>query len=268
MKGQSDYAEIGGVEVSGQIVGSGPPVLLFHGWGGSQAEWQSNLEALARHFKVYAPDLHGHGLSELTFERNLESGRRLFLAFLESEGLEKVSLIGQSMGGFLALDFALSYPDRVAKLVLVDSAGLGREVNWGLRLLTLPFLGEVVCDLLWPRLRRYLVGRFHITPGVEPGQGGLARLLRMGVGLGGQKLWPVVRERLPTLKMPTLIMWGERDPLFPVSQAYAAHKAIPGSKLHIFPRCGHVPPVENPSEFNEKLFEFLKETIEPSKGVS
>ena len=263
----SDYAEIGGVKVGGQIVGSGPPVLLLHGWGGSQAEWQSNLEALARHFKVYAPNLHQHGLSEPTFEQNLESGRRLFLAFLDAEGLEKVNLVGQSMGGLLALDFALSYPDRVGKLVLVDSAGLGREIHWGLRLVTLPLLGEVVCDFLWPRLRRHLVGRFHITPGAGPGQGSLARLLRMGVGLKGQKLWPGVAERLPTLRMPTLIMWGERDPLFPISQAYAAHRAIPGSKLHIFPHCGHTPAVENPSEFDEKLLEFLREGIEPSTGV-
>jgi len=260
VKGPSDYSEIGGMSVSGRIVGSGPPLLLLHGWGGSYAEWGGNLEALAQHFKVYAPNLHEHGFPDGTLEENLESSRVLFVAFLEAERLEKISIIGQSMGGFLALDFALSFPDRVTKLVLADGAGLGPEINWGLRLLTLPLLGEFVSDFLWPRLRRLLTPLFHGNYWKVSGEGSLARILRMGVGLGGQKLWPMVVPRLPTLRVPALILWGERDAIFPVSQAYAAHRAIPGSRLHIFPRCGHECGTERPTEFNSIVLEFLKGT--------
>ncbi|MFH1485063.1 MAG: alpha/beta hydrolase, partial [Chloroflexota bacterium] len=97
----------------------------------------------------------------------------------------------------------------------------------------------------------------EMTEGVwEPG-GDMARLLRTGVGLRGQKLWQGIVEKLPALDVPTLIVWGERDPLFPVSQAYATHRAIPRSRLHILPGCGHCPGIETAEELNTVLLEFL-----------
>ncbi|MBI2952954.1 MAG: alpha/beta fold hydrolase [Chloroflexi bacterium] len=261
------YADIEGVRVGGRVVGSGPPLLLLHGLGGSGAEWRATIPALAQHFKVYAPTMPGHGDSGPIPEYSLESAHRLFQAFLLSEGLEKVILAGQSMGGLVALDLALTFPARVSKLVLVNSAGLGSEVNWGLRLLTLPILGEIVCDFLWPRLRtrlaklaKYLglkVPEVMLEEGAWKLQGSLARLLRTGIDLRGQKLWPTIRDRLPNLKVPTLIIWGERDELFPLSQAVAAHKIVPRSRLHVLRGAGHVPSREHIAELNAVVLEFL-----------
>jgi len=261
------YKEIEGVRISGRIVGSGPPLVLLHGLGGSDAEWQGSIPVLAQYFKVYVPTMPGHGDSGPIAEYSLESSHRLFLSFLESEGLGKVILAGQSMGGLVALDLALNFPERVSKLVLVDSAGLGREVNWGLRLLTLPILGEIILDFLWPRLHTHLarlaklagleVPEVMLTQGSWKFQGSLARLLRVGIDLRGQKLWPSIRDRLPTLNVPTLIIWGEHDQLFPLSQAVDAHRTIPRSKLHVLRGGGHVVRREHVAELNEVVLKFL-----------
>lgn len=258
------HAEVGGVQIGGQVVGSGPALLLLHGFAGSWLEWQPNLEALSQHFKVYVPTMPGHGDSAPIPDYSLETARRLFLSFIESEGLERVNLAGHSMGGLLALDFALNFPERVSKLVVMDSAGLGSEIHWGLRVLSLPIVGEVVCDFLWPKLRPYIgtivrcIGLpVEAVEGSWERGGGMARLLRTGVGLRGQKLWPGIRDQLPSLRVPTLIIWGERDPLFPLSQATAAHRAIPHSKLYILRGCGHCPGLENAEELNRVILEFL-----------
>lgn len=267
MSDEAGYAEIEGVRIRGRIIGSGPPLVLLHGLGGTGAEWQASIPVLSQHFKVYVPTMPGHGESGPVPEYSLEASHRLFLAFLEAEGLEKVILAGQSMGGAVALDLALTFPERVSKLVLVDSPGLGREVNWGLRLLTLPVLGEIVLDFLWPRLRTHLarlaklvgmeVPEVMLREGAWKLQGSLARLLRTGIDLRGQKLWPMMRDRLPHLNVPTLIIWGERDELFPLSQAIAAHRTIPRSKLHIIRGAGHVLRKEHVAELNAVILEFL-----------
>ncbi len=268
MPDPTGHADIEGVRIGGQIIGSGPPLLLLHGLAGSWAEWQPNLPALTRHFKVYAPTMPGHGDSAPVAEYNIASGHPLFMSFLESEGMDKVSLVGHSMGGAVALDLALNFPERVDKLVLMDAAGMGSEIHWGLRLLSLPVLGEVVCDFLWPMLWprvRSLTRRAGMNipnPSVHHGtpnsRGSIARLLRAGVGLRGQKLWPANRDRLPGLQVPTLIIWGDRDELFPLSQAIAARRLIPNSRLHVLRRCGHCPGPEHTDEINGVLLEFLE----------
>lgn len=260
----SDIYEVGGILTPGLITGEGPALLLLHGFAGSWAEWQPNIEALAQHFKVFVPTLPGHGAASPIVEYSLQSARQLFLAFLEREGLERVILMGQSMGGLLALDFALNLPGRVSKVVVMDSAGLGPEVHWGIRLLSLPLLGEFVLDLLWPRLRPYL-GKFladtclpeDVMKGSWEGGGSMARLLRTGVGLRGQKL--SLAHRLPDLEVPLLIVWGEHDPLFPLAQAEAAHRAVPGSRLHVLRGAGHCPGPEHMEELNRVLLDFLLE---------
>ncbi|MBI2908609.1 MAG: alpha/beta fold hydrolase [Chloroflexi bacterium] len=260
----SDIYEVGGIRTTGLITGEGPALLLLHGFAGSWAEWQPHIDALARHFKVYAPTLPGHGDSSPIPDYSLKVARQLFHAFLDREGLDKVMLIGQSMGGLLALDFALNSPARVSKLVVMDSAGLGREIHWGLRLLSLPLLGELVLDLVWPRVRPSLARLLRDTclpgeafDGTWQGRGGMARLLRTGVDLRGQKL--SVKDQLSGLRVPTLIVWGERDPLFPLSQAGAAHRSIPGSQLHVLRGAGHCPGPEHMEELNRVILEFLLE---------
>lgn len=261
------FADIGGVKIGGLITGSGPPLLLLHGFAGSWAEWKITLPTLTRHFKVYVPTMPGHGESGPIPDYSLETARRLFLSFMDSERLEKVYLIGHSMGGLLALDIALNHPDRVIKLVLIDSAGMGSEIHWGLRLLSLPFLGEIVLDFLWPRVWPGIKAVARLV-GIDlpdltvkgtawrPARG-MARLLRAGVGLSGQKLWPSIKKKLPDLKIPTLIIWGERDELFPLSQAIAAHRTIPGSKLYILRGCGHLLPPRCADELSAVLLDFL-----------
>lgn len=254
--------------------GQGPPLILLHGLGGSAQWWRPNLDALGRIRTVYAPDLPGHGLSDKPkVAYTLDMGRAFLLDFLEAAHLPSADLLGHSTGGLIALDFALAYPQRVNKLILVDSAGLGREVSPFLRLMALPLVGELLalpCPFLLRALLRHLLhDKSLITPELveqvrqersAPGfRQALLIALRHGVGMKGMKPHIILTERLPRLKPPALLLWGVQDQLLPFSQARKASGLLPSLRLHPFPHCGHVPNWERRDEFNAAVAEFLRE---------
>jgi pimeloyl-ACP methyl ester carboxylesterase len=262
----------GGPEIS-----EGAPVLLLiHGMAGSSVTWRDVGPLLSRDYTVIAPDLLGHGLSaKPRHDYSLgafASGLRDLMVALR---VHRATVVGQSLGGGIAMQFAYQHPERCERLVLVNSGGLGPEVSWILRALTLPGV-EYVMPVLFPSfvrdagdaVRRKL-GAFGVrAPHVEEEWRGYASLtdpetrqafvktLRAVIDLGGQSVSAHDRLYLAEL-LPTLIVWGEKDKIIPVSHAYEAHEAMPGSELVVFERSGHFPHVEEPQRFAEALLEFL-----------
>ena len=271
--------EIHGHEVSYQDVGDGPVLLLLHGIAGSGRAWREVLPALAKDFRVIAPDLLGHGESAKPIgDYSLgayASGIRDLLGVI---GIERATIVGQSFGGGVAMQLAYQHPELCERLVLVDSGGLGREVNPILRAATLP-LAEYVMPVLFPSFvkdRGDAVSRFLKDKGIRSGRAAevwlayrsltetenrkaFVRTVRSVIDPGGQTVSAMDRLYLAA-EVPTLIVWGTDDTIIPVSHAHAAHEAVPGSRLELFEGVGHFPHVEAPERFVEVLRDFLQST--------
>ena len=269
---QDRYADVQNHRVRYWEEGQGAPIVLVHGLGNSVLNWRKNLEPLGKRFRAIALDLPGHGLSDMPrgwFD--LPHGAGFLAAFLDELGIPAAHFVGNSMGGILSLELALTQPERVASLTLADSAGLGRQVAAGLRIATLPLVGEYFQRPSLKRVRGLvrwmLYDPRHVDEEELPIRLGylerrgsaqaLIRYLRTGVSPSGQR--PATRRdaRLASLTQPTLIAWGAQDPLFPSSHARDAAKKIPRAQLHILDRCGHWPQYEYPDEFNRLLTDFV-----------
>jgi pimeloyl-ACP methyl ester carboxylesterase len=270
-------------DVSFRRAGQGPAILLIHGIAGSSKTWEATIPLLARDHTVIAPDLVGHGKSskppgDYSLGAHASSLRDL-LTVLD---IERVTVVGQSFGGGVAMQLAYQFPDICDRLVLVGSGGLGREVSWLLRLLTLPGV-EYTFPVLFPGFARdwgnatlkvlHRAG-FRNARAVEMWRAysslmesdnrmAFSRTLRGVVDMGGQSVTAMDRIYL-TCRMPTLIVWGDRDNIIPVAHARAAHLAMPGSRLEIIEGAGHFPHTEEPTRFAQILCDFIA-TTEPSQ---
>ena len=277
------HVTIHGHRVGYRMAGEGPALLLIHGIAGSSAAWREVMPTLAERYTVIAPDLIGHGHSAKPLgDYSLgayASGMRDLLGAL---GIERVSVVGQSFGGGVALQLAYQHPECCERLVLVDSGGLGREVSWMLRFMTLPG-SEYLMPVLFPSFVRERGNQFSRAlhaRGVRMGRlaemwnayasltesanrHAFVRTLRAVIDPGGQSVSAADRLYLAA-PLPTLIVWGERDTIIPVTHAHAAHEAIPHSRLEIIPDAGHFPQVETPERFLEVLLDFLA-TTEPAR---
>jgi len=274
------HIEIHGHRVGYRSAGSGPVLVLIHGMAGSSATWRSVIPALAEHFTVVAPDLVGHGESakprgDYSLGAFASGVRDLLLAL----GHERATLVGQSFGGGVAMQFAYQFPDRAERLVLVSSGGLGDEVNVLLRLLTLPgaeFVLPLACTHWVHDLGVRVSGGLarlglHTSPHLAEAwesYGSLAdaetrtaflSTLRSVIDLAGQRVSAADRLYL-TADMATLIIWGDRDNIIPVEQGRAAQQAIRGSRLEVFSGAGHYPHCEQPAHFVDVLVDFMSTT--------
>jgi pimeloyl-ACP methyl ester carboxylesterase len=258
-------------------------VVLLHGMAGSSDTWRAVIPTLAEHFTVIAPDLLGHGASakprgDYSLGAFASSVRDLLVAL----GHERATLVGQSLGGGVAMQFAYQFPERCDRLVLVSSGGLGDEVNLLLRLLTLPgaeYVLPVACNDLVHDAGVTVAGwlrhvGLHVSPNVvqmwqaygsladAPTRTAFLHTLRSVVDHAGQRVSASDRFYLAT-ETPTLIVWGDHDRIIPVEQGYGTHAAIPGSRLEIFEGCGHFPHCEDPDRFAAVLTDFMN-TTEPA----
>lgn len=273
---------IHGHEVTYRMGGDGPAILLIHGMAGSSRTWKDVTEQLVGDHTVIAPDLLGHGESAKPMgDYSLgafASGIRDLLGVI---GVERCTVVGQSLGGGVAMQLAYQHPELVDRLVLVGSGGLGREVNWMLRLLTLPG-AEVLMPVIFPRFladKGDGVNRFLHQKGIRAphlgemwraysslsgaeNRGAFLRTLRAVVDPGGQTVSALDRIYLAS-GLPTLIIWGDEDPIIPIEHAYAAQAAIEGSRLEVMEGCGHFPHVEDPARFVAILEDFIA-TTEPA----
>ena len=276
---EDGWVEVDGFRVHYLKAGEGNvPVLLLHGGGYDSASlsYKHGIGPISEHHRVFAPDWPGYGESD---KPEMEYATEYYVGFLgrlmDALGLEKASLVGISMGGAIALGFSLRSPQRVDKLVLVDSHGLGGEVPGGVAsyaFVRLPLLNKLVWAAL-SRSRRMvrasLQTTFHdpraITRNLvdeiyqlvkKPGVGNAWRSWQKN-----EIRWKALRtnfvDRLHALTVPTLILHGAEDTYVPVSWARRAHTLIKDSELHVFPQCGHWLTLERPGEFDSAVLEFL-----------
>lgn len=270
------YIDVQGYRTRYWDEGSGQPLLLVHGLGSSAESWMFNVEPLARHYRVLAPDLVGFGKSGKTTDRaelSLPRAARFLDGFLEGQGVSRAHVVGNSMGGIISLQFAVDYPGMVDKLVLVDAAGFGADVHISFRLQSLPLLGEILAEPSRRGTRMALEvasqRREFITDGLierfyelarQPGmKAPFLAAVRQGITLGGvrKELLAPLQARIPQITAPTLILWGRHDKVLPISQLETARRMLPHATVHIFEDCGHIPQMENAPEFNRVLHEYL-----------
>ena len=269
-----------GHRVSYRTAGEGPVVLLIHGITGTSEQWNDVVPLLAEHFTVVAPDLLGHGQSakprgDYSLGAYAVSIRDLLIAL----GHRRVTVVGHSLGGGVALQFAYEYPVFSERLVVVSSGGLGREVHPLLRAATLPG-SELVLPLIASE-RVLSAGIFlgqllqrvglSAAPDLAEMARGYASLndtgarqafihtLRAVLDPFGQRVSATDRLYLAGM-LPTLIVWGRRDPLIPCDHAEAAHELMPGSELEIFEKSGHFPHIDQPIRFARALIDFIEST--------
>jgi pimeloyl-ACP methyl ester carboxylesterase len=260
--------------------GEGSVVVLLHGIAGCSATWDAVLPRLAARHTVVAPDLLGHGESaKPRGDYSLgayASGVRDLLAVL---GHDRVTVVGHSLGGGVAMQFAYQFPEWCERLVLVGSGGLGKEVSPLLRALSAPGAEYVLALLLnsrlhgWARSVGTTVGRVGIRGDQlmtelwnsysrltdVRAQRAFFHTIRSVIDPAGQRV--SARDRLYlAADMPTLIVWGDKDSVIPVEHAAIAHELIPGSRLEIFEGCGHFVPIEAPERFVGVLEDFLATT--------
>jgi pimeloyl-ACP methyl ester carboxylesterase len=283
MEGQLDHVSIHGHDMAYRMEGHGPALLLLHGIAGSSRTWRDVIPRLTDRFTVIAPDLIGHGQSEKPVgDYSLGAFASGIRDLLEVLDIDRATVIGQSFGGGVAMQLAYQHPEGCERLVLVDSGGLGREVNWMLRFMTLPG-SEYVMPVIFPGFVRDWGDRLFRTindRGIRLGRiaemwnayaslaeadnrQAFARTIRSVIDPGGQTVSAMDRLYLASA-MPTLIVWGERDDIIPVSHAYAAHEAMPESRLEIIEGVGHFPQIEAPEQFIDMLVDFIDST-EPAR---
>jgi len=272
---QDQYIKIGQINTRYWCVGErGTPLILLHGAGSSIEAWSRNIQTLARYHQVYAFDMVGSGLSDkpiITY--SLENQVQFLRNFIDTLQIQRAAFVGHSMGASLALKLAIESPDHVKKLVLVSSFGLGREISIASRLLAaLPII--VHLSKPSPRnvkliLRQNVynlnsVSREWVEMRSEafklPGRKqAFVSFLRSNINLLGvrQSVFRPIVSQLVNVRVPTLIIWGEKDAILPVAHAYIAAKHIPDARLQIFDLCRHWAQFEHSQEFNQLVAEFL-----------
>jgi pimeloyl-ACP methyl ester carboxylesterase len=263
-----------------RIAGSGPPIVLIHGMLNSSSHWRSVALALADRYTVIAPDLIGHGDSAAPRgDYSLGAHAASIRDLLAAVGIERATIVGHSLGGGVAMQFFYQFPQRVERLVLISSGGLGREVKPALRSAALPGVSALLSLTIRPRVLAALAqsgGRMRargIRSGVyaqalaralRPLENADARqaflhTLRAVIDIHGQRV--SATDRLYLLEsLPTLIVWGERDNTIPLSHGRDAHAAIPHSHFRTLAGAAHFPHLDDPDGLAVLLREFMQDT--------
>ncbi|CAM3090029.1 alpha/beta hydrolase [Mycobacterium intermedium] len=278
------FRTIHGYKRAFRIAGSGPAILLIHGIGDNSTTWTSIHATLAQRFTVIAPDLLGHGKSDKPRAdysvAAYANGMRDLLGVLD---IERVTIIGHSLGGGVAMQFAYQFPQMVERLILVGAGGVTKDVNFVLRLASLPMGTEALAVLRLPlllpaiqlvgkavgqavgttRLGRDLPNMLRVLNDLpEPtASAAFSRTLRAVVDWRGQIVTMLDRCYL-TQAIPVQIIWGSHDVVIPVRHAELAHAAMPGSRLEIFEDSGHFPFHDDPARFIDVVLRFI-DTTEP-----
>jgi pimeloyl-ACP methyl ester carboxylesterase len=258
----------------------GPVVVLLHGIAGCGHTWDAVIDDIATKARVIAPDLLGHGESaKPRGDYSLgayASGVRDLMAAL---GHDSATIVGHSLGGGVAMQFAYQFPERCERLVLVDSGGLGREVTPVLRAATLPG-AEVVLPLIAHRkvldaaraIRRVTsrlplparpalteIGRGYASLVDTQARAAFVHTARSVIDVAGQRVDASDRLYLAT-ELPTLVVWGGRDSFIPVSHAAHFAELVPTARVEVFEKAGHFPHVDEPQRFTRVLLDFLATT--------
>jgi pimeloyl-ACP methyl ester carboxylesterase len=279
-----EQIELHGHVCSYRTGGRGPVLVLVHGITNSSASWEPVLGLLSQNFTVVAPDLLGHGDSaKPRGDYSLGANASLLRDLLLALGHEHATIAGHSLGGGIAMQYAYQFPERVERLVLVSSGGLGRQVTPVLRAAAVPG-AEFVLPLLasqplvnagakvggWLKQVGLGVGSditamaagFASLQDIEARQA-FVHTARSVIDIGGQRVNATDKLYLAHA-VPTLILWGDRDPIIPARHGIRAHELMPGSALQIFEGAGHFPHHDDPVGFASAITEFVAAT-EPAE---
>jgi pimeloyl-ACP methyl ester carboxylesterase len=264
--------------------GTGPALLLLHGLGCTHRTWLPVLDALAERYTVIAPDLLGHGLSDKPRADysvgGYANGMRDLLTLL---GVDKVTVVGHSFGGGVAMQFAYQFPERTERLVLVGSGGLGPEVSSAIKAITTTGFYQVMGALTLPGVRQ--AGTFGLRTLSRTGlnqfrdydevaeiyesfrdpaaRAAIRHVVRAVVDWQGQIVTMADRAYL-TEAMPMCVIWGDQDRVIPVSHAARAAELAPGARVEIVPNAGHFPHKDHPQRFVKILNDFVRTTTPAS----
>lgn len=242
-------------------VGAGPVVVLLHGLGEPKEDWRAAAESLSQKYRVLVPDQIGFGKSDKPLlDYTVQTYVDFLNEFLRQLKVEKASLVGESLGGWIAGLYAVEHSGGahlipVEKLVLVDAAGLKQDtpipnLNPSSLAAMRAVMEAVFYDTSWlneDRLREIFTNKLAMHDGYT------VRSFLANPGLGGERL----DDRLASIKVPTLVVWGKQDKLLPIAAGERYAAGIAGAKLVSFDKCGHVPPVEKTEEFVAALASFL-----------
>ncbi len=282
MKGEragGSFVEAGGVRVFYRSAGTGHPILLLHGYPTSSYDWRRLILPLSKFGRVLAPDLYGFGHSETPEIIDLSS---FLQGFLSALSVERFTFAGYDAGGVLGLSYTVENPAMVKRLILmnttcypdwVDHSRTSRSYATVRRLMSRPVYAKTAARML----NRWAVRRILGSPSVEIGREeldeqvrffkrGIRALLQMRPRPYTEKFFNIAAERLgkisakvPSLRIPTLIVFGEDDPYFPPGTAEHLHRDISGSKLHVLPKTGHFLMEEQPMQVLGLMTSFLLE---------
>jgi pimeloyl-ACP methyl ester carboxylesterase len=286
MTGQDRYLKLGEVRVRyrDEGAGNGPPLVLLHGIGRSLEDWDELTPLLAHRHRVIRPDLLGFGRSDKPdVPYSLPGLARFVCAFLDALGVWQVTPVGSSLGGAVSLQFLAMYPERVSKLVLVGSAAFGAEVTLGLRLATVPRLGEWLTQPSRRGAERTLHTVFHDQKFVTPerierdhelaqlpgaGRAFLSVARALGTWRGVRPDWrEALHGRLQHVQVPTLVSWGRHDQILPVGHLDDARRLLPHASFRVFEDSGHFPQIEAAQAFGAVVNSFLQQVEAVPEGV-
>lgn len=253
------------VDVLGQKIryhetGQGPNLIFLHGLGSSSEIWAANIGPLAEKYHVYAVDQIGFGRSDKPLiDYKIQTFVEFLQGFMQAAGISKASLVGNSLGGWIAADFAAQHPEMVDRLVLVDAAGMRPVGGMGklpvdLNPSSLVSMRQIMEHVVYDKqfVTDALV-RHAFEAHLRNGDGYTIEQTLAGVFAADQ----FEDEKARNIHAPTLVLWGHDDALIPLSSAERFQKAISGAKLVVLNQCGHVPEIEKPQEFNQALLDFL-----------
>jgi 2-hydroxy-6-oxonona-2,4-dienedioate hydrolase len=259
---KDDFVTIYGAKIHYVESGVGPAVVLLHGLGGNTTHWAYNIAALAQKYRVIVPDQIGFGKSDKPLI-NYRIGTYVdFLdAFLKELRIERASLVGNSLGGWVAAAYSVAHADKVDRLVLVDAAGLTPAQDFDMALLmklnpsTREGMKELVSKVFYNKLI-FMSDAFidaSMAARINAGDGYTIRSVTESI----LRREDFLDKQLSAIKAPTLIIWGREDGVLPLADGERFDKGIPNSELVVFDQCGHGPQLEKATEFNTALLKFL-----------
>ncbi len=243
-----------------EVFGRGRPVLFLHGWLGSWRYWFPTMEVVSEHFRTYSFDFWGFGDSrrKLTQE-SIQSYSDQVIRFLDALGIDRVQLVGHSMGGMVALKTAISYPNRIQRVATVGAPIDGDSLSWLLKLTDRPFFADALARMPWLRRRlfRFFLGETSdhaISEMIDDSVKSSAVSLRRAIS----SMWRTdLRPELGRLKIPALIVHGGRDDIVNPNQA-DLFDHVPLAEVVVMPRSRHFPFLDEATLFNDVLLRFLR----------
>ncbi len=236
--------------------GQGPVVILLHGLGAVKEIWLANIDVLSANYHVYALDQIGFGHSDKPMlDYEISTWVDFLQAFMQSQNITKATIVGNSLGGWIATEFTVQHPGMVDKLVLVDSAGLAWQgsITVNLNPASVAETRALLESLFYDK--KMVTDQFVLQVFTNHMRNNDGYTIQRT--LAGFAQPPFEDDKLKSIHAPTLVVWGREDELIGADRAEKFHDGIAGSKLAVFDRCGHVPQLEKPDEFNRALLDFL-----------